>query len=503
MDKVAEVRERTYNDLIDKLDKFGKCALIRCTSFGKTYMMTKLSKRYKKILYLYPLDCVKQMMELQASAAGLNIVYKTYYKLARDSKSISKDEYSGYDLIIADECHRMGARKTRAGVRKVLRLNKGAHFVGATATPDRQDGYDILGEFFDNTAVFEYTIHDAFTDGVIMKPYYVYCTGNFKADICKSAKEAGISKDELQTVLDSKLVEVANIYGMSPVIKRTCLEALGEEGVSYMKFIVFFQHTKHMEERGSDVCSWFKEAFPDHSIHNLIVRSDKEEYHSNVDELGSLKCEANKIDLIFCIDMLNEGYHVEDLTGVVLYRGTKSGRIFIQQLGRALSAGTGKSAIVFDVVDNLHRKAIYYDMQNAPARARSNFKKLADKRIKEIEEKENRQLTVAEKAEIYDKVVEEYNNQWWHKCNDMTESDFIISGHKAEYEEYIKKLVEEPLVARIELCYKEWIRRGGQPEPRTALNWLNPDGNNRVPLPAIAYVHYLQAEAVAKYYGVK
>lgn len=36
MTKVEEVREKTQKDLVEKLNKYGKCALIRCTGFGKT-----------------------------------------------------------------------------------------------------------------------------------------------------------------------------------------------------------------------------------------------------------------------------------------------------------------------------------------------------------------------------------------------------------------------------------------------------------------------------------
>ena len=48
---------------------------------------------------------------------------------------------------------------------------------------------------------------------------------------------------------------------------------------------------------------------------------------------------SNRLKLLFCIDMLNEGVHVEGISGVILFRPTISPIIYKQQIGRALTAG--------------------------------------------------------------------------------------------------------------------------------------------------------------------
>lgn len=51
--------------------------------------------------------------------------------------------------------------------------------------------------------------------------------------------------------------------------------------------------------------------------------------------------------------MLNEGLHVEDISGVIMLRPTDSRIIYLQQLGRALSSDTSREkTIVFDLVNN-------------------------------------------------------------------------------------------------------------------------------------------------------
>lgn len=51
--------------------------------------------------------------------------------------------------------------------------------------------------------------------------------------------------------------------------------------------------------------------------------------------------------------MMNEGIHVTDVDGVILFRPTVSPIIYKQQIGRALSAGSEKTPVIFDVVNNI------------------------------------------------------------------------------------------------------------------------------------------------------
>lgn len=48
---------------------------------------------------------------------------------------------------------------------------------------------------------------------------------------------------------------------------------------------------------------------------------------------------CDHLKLLFCIDMLNEGVHVDDIDGVILLRPTISPILYLQQIGRGLSAG--------------------------------------------------------------------------------------------------------------------------------------------------------------------
>lgn len=64
--------------------------------------------------------------------------------------------------------------------------------------------------------------------------------------------------------------------------------------------------------------------------------------------------ESDHLRLLFCIDMLNEGVHVGGIDGVILLRPTISPILYLQQIGRALSAAqqASRPPVIFDIVNN-------------------------------------------------------------------------------------------------------------------------------------------------------
>ena len=50
------------------------------------------------------------------------------------------------------------------------------------------------------------------------------------------------------------------------------------------------------------------------------------------------------------------GYHVDNITGIVMWRGTGSDAVYNQQVGRCMSVMTKEVAIIFDFIGNWERK---------------------------------------------------------------------------------------------------------------------------------------------------
>ena len=63
--------------------------------------------------------------------------------------------------------------------------------------------------------------------------------------------------------------------------------------------------------------------------------------------------DSSRLRLLYCIDALNEGIHLDDVSGVILLRPTVSPIVYKQQIGRALSASKKKNAVIFDIVMNI------------------------------------------------------------------------------------------------------------------------------------------------------
>ena len=115
------------------------------------------------------------------------------------------------------------------------------------------------------------------------------------------------------------------------------------------KYIVFCANFDHLNEMKGLATEWFCGVDPEPHIYTAYAEDPKtgQEFEAfKADESAHLK-------LLYCIDMLNEGIHVEGVDGVILLRPTVSPTIYKQQVGRALAAGGKKTPIIFDIVMNI------------------------------------------------------------------------------------------------------------------------------------------------------
>ena len=511
---------KTLDECRRLLEKYRKCILIRPTGFGKTWLLTELVKGFKRTLYLYPSQVIKdtvvgryydlpeqdqddiidpetlEAMQAMGQIPGCTLM--TYAKLIRLSDE--EIENMQFDLVVCDEAHRMGGTKTKLACEKLFAmLDETTRFIGATATPTRMDNFDVASHFYMDRMCYPYTLHDAISGGLIMKPNYCYATYDFKRDLEDAAIDAGedLKDPHVQETISTKMIELGTLYNMPRIIREVCDKFAAR--TDYMKFIVFFASKKHMANKISHVETWFREAYPKHEIKTLRISSANSYESGNTDKLPLLTPVSGRIDLIACIDMLNMGYHVSDQTGIMMYRGTESGTIFTQQLGRALSAGSGSSAIIFDIVDNLHRKAVYelYVKPHHGARTRRRAEPKLDNYILD----ENTGTVFAQDANG-NSIPTQYHYDGKHfrdrlgniatfkldkdknirntsdalselkDVNRLDESCLVATGHEATYREILSKAMAEPLAHRckyaIQLHFRTWCRNHGVEYPISA-----------------------------------
>lgn len=400
---IRNERIRTYNNVVDLLYRYHKCAVVRPCGFGKTYLAKKLFKRYKKCLYLYPQADAEGLLDINDSLKRDkknknkmgNVTTMTYVALARKTpEQIAEMEY---DLVFMDEMQYLGAGKddetslvhTYPSVKKLMELHPYTHFVGATATPQRMDGVDVISDFFNNKQVYPYTIEDAMEDGLFTKPKYLYCTYGIREFIRKTAKsvQLKVTKKEIEDILGTNLLEQIDAENMDKAIVSACKEA--NVDTDYMRYIAFYRTVKELKDNKDKVVGWFQKAFPNHNIYVTEIHSKSVD---DIKTLRKLPIEKNRIDLIFNCEILNLGYHEKNLTGIILDRKTFSLQKYWQMIGRVFSMDSDKQTIVFDIEDNIHsdfasaykqntvsdKTKVYMELENKE-RKDSSFTKLGKK----------------------------------------------------------------------------------------------------------------------------
>ena len=531
MTKVEKLREETYNETLNNLNTYGKCAIIRPTGFGKTGLLVRIikNKMYKRILYIYSVDEVRQAAlkfyyknYKNKQNTIPNVTFMSYAKLGRLEEDDIKELSNQFDLIICDEYHRLGGTETMIGIRDLLKVNPKAHLLGATATPERMDMIDITSLFFDDIVCSNYTLHDAIQDKIIKKPYYCFCAygENDAQKLDKIKKDAMIKMDNLDgngrkyatELLNARMIEIAKLSKMEYVITETLKEA--KIDTTYQKYIVFCHGYNHIKEVQSKVSDWFKNVFPNHQITKTIITSEKNKYINNKKKLYSLTTRDNAIDLFFVCEMLDEGYHGEDLTGIIMYRGTYSSVKYMQQLGRALSTGDIVSKIVFDVVDNIHRLSLYSMLGDKthyrPCMTKNELNEYKElvKRTKDKDNKGNAiLLSEQEKSRLIELTkkfkIQTNNNLGKTNCNCLSPSDLIVTGYEATYKELCAKTVAEQVAMCCRQAWERWIEKGGDPGDMTRTYIIKQKSPKQVPLGPFCKLKNVTIEQVLWVMGVK
>lgn len=503
------IRDKTFDDAMQLLNKYKKACIVRPTGFGKTGICTRFVNHYKKVIYLYPTYVITDAVmnfyynwNVPEGADIPNVQFISYNALARMKEKDMK-KLKNIDLIIADECHCLGAEGASVKIKELLKQLPNVHLLGATATPERMDLYDVVDDMFDNRVVFEYTLHDSFKDKNLQKPYYCFCSYGVadENDIIKQTRHEitrlNLDGDkEIEDLLRSRLIEISNLAKMDNIIRETCNKYAYD--TNYMKFIIFFANYNHIHQKGNDVTSWFQNAYPNHKINTLTITSETKECINNLKKLSTLTYQDKTIDLIFCVDMMNMGYHVSNLTGIVMYRGTHSGNIYTQQLGRALNSGNSHAGIVFDVVDNIHRESIYSVLgreRNETTECRIKWKKLEKKAEKIGKDK----LSDEEKKELKrlrKRFANENENRWWTNANKLEPEDLVATGHEATYRQLIAKTVAEPISMRCRQAYAHWKEQGGDDSTFTPAYVMSRQAPDAVPLSPFARCKNVSIAAV-------
>lgn len=349
-----EHNKNAYENALALLQSEKKAAVIHPTGTGKSFIAFRLCEDNpgKTVCWLSPSEHIfnTQLENLKKAANGYtpqNISFFTYAKLM----NMNKHEITEIkpDYIILDEFHRCGAQMWGQGVKSLLTEYPDAPVLGLSATAIRylDNQRNMADELFEGNVASEMSLGEAIVRGILNPPKYVLSVFSYQKDLEKYEKRVRHAKskavrDEGQKYLDALRRTLEQADGMEKIFSKHITEKDG-------KYIIFCADFEHMLEMIDVSKDWFSEV--DENPHIYKAYSDDPETSR---EFADFKADnSGHLKLLYCIDMLNEGIHVDGISGVILLRPTVSPIIYKQQIGRALSANKTKNAVIFDIVMNI------------------------------------------------------------------------------------------------------------------------------------------------------
>ena len=394
--RLFEHNEKAYHAAVRMMEQYGKAAIVHPTGTGKSYIAFKLIEDNPEatVLWLSPSEYIfkTQVESLKRNDPVFplaNVHFYTYAKLMcctqaqLDDIAAQKPAY-----IILDEFHRAGAECWGESTVALLKLCSDAKLLGLTATNIRylDNNRDMAEELFDSRVASDMTLGEAIVRGILPAPNYVTTVYQYQKDLARyqtrvdNLRSPGI-QDVNQKYLDALRRALEQADGLDKVFAHHITNKSG-------KYIVFCANKEHMDEMISHVPEWFAK-----------VNAEVAVYEAYSDDPGTDKAfadfktdESDKLKLLFCIDMLNEGVHVEGISGVILFRPTISPIIYKQQIGRALTAGDTAAPLILDVVNNFEGltsiSGLQGEMQEAVHRLYANGEgdKIITERFEVIEQ---------------------------------------------------------------------------------------------------------------------
>lgn len=354
MIKLYSHNKKAYDLAVNMLKDTKKAAIVHPTGTGKSFIAFKLCEDHpdKTICWLSPSEYIfsTQLENLYQATKGYkphNIVFFTYAKLMGMSKEEIKQ--INPDYIILDEYHRAGATFWQKGVEQLLFTYSDVPVLGLSATNIRylDSQRDMAQELFDGKIASQMSLGEAIVRGILNPPKYVLSMYYYQNTLEKYERrvkktKSKVARDNAEKCLDELRRTLEKAEGLDVIFKKHMTDPHG-------KYIVFCSNKEHMDQMMKHK-EWFSKVDKEphmYSVYSSDPGADKAFKDFKEDN------DNNHLRLLYCIDALNEGIHVDDISGVILLRPTVSPIVYKQQIGRALSASKKTNAVIFDIVLNI------------------------------------------------------------------------------------------------------------------------------------------------------
>ncbi|GAA2650216.1 helicase [Paractinoplanes durhamensis] len=262
-------------------------------------------------------------------------VFASIYSLKNSIDQIAPDHF---DVVVIDEFHHAAAASYDA----VLARLQPRELLGLTATPERTDGQSIL-HWFGGRIAAELRLWDAIEQRRLSPfEYYGIHDGIDLQDV-PWRRGQGYDLDALTEKYTGNDRWVRFVYSqlVDHVDDLATMKCLG--------FCVSVAHARYMAAQ-----------FEQMGIKAVAVSATS----TDVEREGALTdLAAGRTQVVFSVDLFNEGVDVPAVDTLLMLRPTESATLFLQQLGRGLRQSREKTiCTVLDFV-GMHRREFRFDLR--------------------------------------------------------------------------------------------------------------------------------------------
>ena len=341
-----------------------KALVHAATGVGKTYIAAFDSAKYERVLFVAHREEILKQAARAFSNVRQSDDYGFFYGVQKDTgpsvifasvSTLGRSEYLNeryfapdrFQYLIVDEFHHAVTDQYQ----RIINYFRPDFMLGLTATPERMDGRSIY-EICNYNVPYEITLKDAINKGMLV-PFHYY-----------------------------GIYDETDYSGLHIVRGRYDEKELNETyiGNVYRYDLIYKYYTKYHSNRALGFCSSRAHAedmareFCERGIASAAVYSNASGKYSMDRDSAIQDLKEGKIQVIFSVDMFNEGVDIPAVDMVLFLRPTESPVVFLQQLGRGLRKAPGKAYLnVLDFIGNYEKagRAPFLLSDTEPSAARS------------------------------------------------------------------------------------------------------------------------------------
>lgn len=333
-----------------------RALLISATGTGKTFASAFAMRElgFRRVLFLVhrgqlARQTKKSYERVFDKAISMGLVGAGYHEYDKDYvfatvQTLNREEHllkykpEEFDCIILDEAHHSSADTYQ----KIMKYFKPKLWLGMTATPDKRDD-EIAGrniyEIFNYQIAYEIRLQQAMEENMLC-PFHYFGISDISMVDDKQIKSQNLSERDFRQLTGDERVK--------HIIEQTKYYGYSGERVKGLIFCSRIDESKELSAK-----------FNAAGYRTIALNGDASEDERAraferlaMDEADATE-EAQPLDYIFSVEILNEGVDIVEVNQVIMLRPTESPIVFIQQLGRGLRKAEGKEyVVILDFIGN-------------------------------------------------------------------------------------------------------------------------------------------------------